>query len=101
MTSWMGLALGGCRLDGVERDILRELEIAGVDCADVGTGIDFCSLIDDKKDFVGVVVGAICVARDLTRLSFRRATALSFAKQISIEEQTVERDICWSKMVFT
>ena len=107
LTSWIGFDLSGCRLKEVEREVLCELESAGVDLADVGTGMDFCSLIDDKEGFVTVcgdvvvVVVVVCAARVFIRLSFRRATTLSFAKQISIEEQTVERDMCWSNMVLT
>ena len=98
--SWIGFDFRGCRLKEVERDVLCELTWAGVDLADVGTGVGFCSLIDDKEGFV-VAVCVVCAARVFTRLSFLRATTLSFAKQISIEEQTVERDMCWSKIVFT
>jgi hypothetical protein len=99
LTSWTGFDFRGCRLKEVERDVLCELEGAGVDLADVGTGVDFCSLIDDKEGFFAVC--DVCVVRDFTRLSFLRATTLSFATQISIEEQTVARDMCWSKIVFT
>ena len=97
--SWIGFDFRGCRLKEVERDVLCELKCAGVDLADVGTGVGFCSLIDDKEGLVAVCV--TCVVRVFTRLSFLRATTLSFAKQISIEEHTVERDMCWSKIVFT
>jgi hypothetical protein len=99
LTSWIGFDLSGCRLKEVEREGLCELERAGVDLADVGTGVGFCSLIDDKEGFVGA--GVVCVVRVFTRLSFLLATTLSFATQISIEEQTVARDMCWSKIVFT
>jgi hypothetical protein len=99
LTSWIGFDLSGCRLKDVEREGLRELESAGVDLADVGTGVDFCSLIDDKEGFDAVCV--TCAVRVFTKLSFLRATTLSFATQISIEEQTVARDMCWSNIVFT
>ena len=99
LTSWIGFDLSGCRLKEVEREVLCELKRAGVDLADVGTGVGFCSLIDDKEGFAAV--GVTCGVRDFTRLSFLRATTLSFATQMSIEEQTVARDMCWSKMVFT
>jgi hypothetical protein len=77
------------RLEGVEIDILWELDIAGVDLAEKDTGADFCSSIDGKRGFVGAGVTRVCISA-----SFRRATAFNLAKHISIEEQTVERDMC-------
>jgi hypothetical protein len=79
----------GCRLEGVERDILWELEMADVDLAEIDTGADFCSPIDGKRGFVGAGVTSDCISA-----SFRRATAFNLAKHISMEEQTVERDMC-------
>ena len=70
--------------------------MAGVDFADVMIGDAFCSPNDGNEWFVCVNWASSCIS-----VSFRRATAFSLAKQISIEEQTVVSEICWLNMVLT